>query len=59
MSGKTTERRQGLAALAALVNQIVTAPEVSPVASGPALVAHLNQRMAAIERRIQTLEARS
>lgn len=58
MSGVSTETRQGIGALAELVSQMATVREASPVDTGAATIAHISQRLATIERRIQTLEAR-
>ncbi len=58
MSGTTTERREGVGALVELVNQLTTVREASPVDTGAALIAQISQRLAAVERRIQTQEAR-
>lgn len=57
MSGTNTETRQGVGALADLVGKMSQVREASPVDTGAAIVAQLNQRLAAIERRIQAQEA--
>ena len=58
VSGTTTERREGVAALAELVSQMANIREASPVDTGAAIVAQLSQRLAAVERRIQAQEAK-
>ncbi len=59
MSGVSTETRQGIGALAELVSQMATVREASPVDTGAATIAHISQRLATIERRIQALEAKT
>lgn len=58
MSGTTVERREGVAALAEIASRMTNIREASPVDTGAALVASLNQRLAAIERRVAAQEAK-
>jgi hypothetical protein len=58
MSGTTTERREGIAALAELVSRMTNIREATPGDTGAALVAQLSQRLAAVEQRVQAQEAR-
>lgn len=57
MAQRDTAR--GLMELAQLTSAMSSIREASPQDRGAALVAHLSARLAAIERRVQALEARA
>lgn len=52
------ETRRGVGELTNLVGRMTQIKEPTPQDTGAALVAHISQRLTAIERRIQPLEAR-
>jgi len=52
------ETRRGVGELTNLVGRMTQIKEPTPQDTGAALVAHISQRLTAIERRIQALEAK-
>lgn len=59
MPTRTTETRRGIGSLVTLAGQMSQVREPSPQDTGAALIASLAARLAAVERRIQTQEAKS
>jgi hypothetical protein len=54
----TKETQRGVGELANLVGQLSQIKEPTPQDTGAALIASFRQRLAAVERRIQTQEAK-